>query len=159
MKQTTSKKSKFVGVKILIDPKTNEEYPMQMNQIEDRDFNFHKLWLKNFIYGIRHLSNQRLEVAFWIIEHLDENNILIATQRKIAKETGISLNTVSIAMTTLQAEEPPFLIQIQQGVYKVNPDIIFKGSHAKRMGVCFEYKEPKTRKKGQLLQEETDQNA
>lgn len=135
--QKTVKKSKFIGTKELIDPDTGEVYPMQINQIEDRDFNFHKLWLRNFIYGLENITNQKMTVAFWIIENLDENNLLIATQRRIARETGISLSTVSYTMTALQEGDTPFLTQIQQGVYRVNPEIIFKGSHPKRMGICF----------------------
>ena len=140
MQVTTKKiprKSKFVGMKELVDPDTGEIYPMQINQIEDRDFNFHKLWLRNFIYGLENITNQRMAVAFWVIENLDENNLLIATQRRISKEMGISLSTVSYTMTALQEGSVPFLTQIQQGVYKVNPEIIFKGSHSKRMGICF----------------------
>ena len=43
----TTKKQKFVGYKILVDPETGETYPMQMNVMEDRDFNFHKVWLQH----------------------------------------------------------------------------------------------------------------
>ena len=135
----TTKKQKFVGYKELIDPKTGEIYPMQVNVVEDRDFNFHKLWLKNFINSLDNITNQRLKLAFWIIDHLDRENKLIATQRKMAKDTGMSLNTVSVTMKALQEGNPPFLMQMQSGVYKVNPNIIFKGSHNNRMGICYEY--------------------
>ena len=33
----------------------------------------------------------------------------------------------------------PFLQKINSGAYRVNPDVLFKGSHSNRMGVCYEY--------------------
>lgn len=29
--------------------------------------------------------------------------------------------------------------------YRVNPEVIFKGSHSNRMGICYEYKETDTK--------------
>ena len=45
----TTKKQRFVGYKELVDPETGEKYPMQMNVLEDRDFNFHKVWLQHLV--------------------------------------------------------------------------------------------------------------
>ena len=97
-KQSTSKKQKFVGSKELIDPATGEIYPVQINTVEDRDFNFHKVWLQNFIMSLDSIANQKLKLAFWIIENLNKENMLVMTQRKIAEKTGISLRTVSKTM-------------------------------------------------------------
>lgn len=142
MSQITTKKQKFVGYKELIDPETGETYPMQMNVIEDRDFNFHKVWLQNLVNSIDGVINQKMKLAFWIIENLDKENQLIMTQRMIAEKTGISLQTVSKTIKLLC--KPPsggiaFLQKINSGAYKVNPDVLFKGSHSNRMGLCFEY--------------------
>ena len=79
----TTKKQKFVGYKILVDPETGETYPMQMNVMEDRDFNFHKVWLQHLVNSLDSISNQKLRLAFWIIDHLDRENQLIMTQRAI----------------------------------------------------------------------------
>ena len=64
----TTKKQKFVGYKILVDPETGETYPMQMNVMEDRDFNFHKVWLQHLVNSLDSISNQKLRLAFWIID-------------------------------------------------------------------------------------------
>lgn len=138
-KQITSKKQKFVGYKDLIDPETGEHYPMQLNVIEERDFNFHKVWLQHLITSLEGISNKKLQLAFWIIEHLDKENKLTMTQRAIEKETGMSIQTVNKTMKALQETEPPFLVKINSGAYQVNPDVIFKGSHSNRMGVVYEY--------------------
>ena len=48
----TTKKQKFIGYKTLVDPETGESYPMQMNVLEERDFNFHKVWLQHLVNSL-----------------------------------------------------------------------------------------------------------
>ena len=52
----TTKKQKFVGYKTLVDPETGEQYPMQMNVLEERDFNFHKVWLQHLVNSLDGIS-------------------------------------------------------------------------------------------------------
>lgn len=137
--QTTSKKQKFTGYKELVDPDTGERIPMQMNVIEDRDFNFTKVWMQNLVNSLDEISNQKLRLAFWIIDNLNKENQLIMTQRQISEKSGISLQTVSRTIKALCEGNPPFLQKINSGAYRVNPDVMFKGSHNNRMGICFEY--------------------
>lgn len=136
----TAKKQKFVGYKELVDPKTGEHYPMQMNVLEDRDFNFHKVWLQHLVNSLDSISNQKLRLAFWIIDNLDKENKLVMTQRVMAEKTGMSLQTVSRTLRALQEGKPAFLVKINSGAYRVNPDVIWKGSHSNRMGVIYEYR-------------------
>lgn len=139
----TTKKQKFVGYKELVDPKTGEKYPMQMNVIEDRDFNFHKVWMQHLINSLDDISNQKLKLAFWIIDNLDKENQLVMTQRKMAEKSGISYQTVSrtikLLCTPTNKDTKPFLQKINGGAYRVNPEVLFKGSHGNRMGICYEY--------------------
>lgn len=136
---STSKKQKFVGCKEFLDPSTNEVVPMQVIQVEDRDFNFHKVWLKNLIMSLDGISSQRLKLAFWILDHLDSENKLVMTQRAMAQKSGMSLDTVMKTMKALQSGNPAFLQKINSGAYRVNPNVIWKGSFDKRMGICFNY--------------------
>lgn len=138
---TTSKKQKFVGQKELVDPSTGEIIPMMLNVIEDRDFNFHKVWLQHLVNSLDDISNQRLRLAFWIVDNLDSENKLVMTQRAIAAKSGMSLKTVSRTLMALQSGDKPFLQKINSGAYRVNPDVIWKGSYKNRMGVIFEYKD------------------
>ena len=62
------------------------------------------------------------------------------TQRAIAKESGMSYQTVSRTMRALQEGTPAFLVKINSGAYRVNPDVIWKGSYSNRMGICYEYR-------------------
>lgn len=135
----TFKKQKFVGTKMLIDPETGDEYPMQLNLIEDRDFNFTKVWLQHLVNSLDEISNQKLRLAFWIIENLDKENQLVMTQRQLAEASGISLKTVSRTMKALCEGEPAFLQKINGGAYRVNPEVMFKGSHKNRMGIIYKY--------------------
>ena len=73
-----------------MDPETGERYPMQMNVLEERDFNFHKVWLQHLVNSLDGITNQRLRLAFWIIDHLDRENKLTMTQRTIAEKSGMS---------------------------------------------------------------------
>lgn len=144
VKMQTTKKQKFVGYKTLIDPNTGETYPMQINVLEDKDFNFHKVWMQHLVNSLDAISNQKLRLAFWIIDNLDKENQLIMTQRSIAEASGMSLQTVSRTLKALcEAPEgsPAFLQKINSGAYRVNPDVLFKGSHSNRMGICYEYRE------------------
>lgn len=157
----TKKKQKFIGYKELIDPNTGELYPTQINVIEDRDFNFHKVWLQHFVNSLDSISTQKLRLAFWIIDHLDKENKLVMTQRKISERTGISIQTVNRTLKALQEGEPPFLVKINSGAYRVNPDVIWQGSYSNRMSICFEYgTEQKNDENNELEpQEEPQQDA
>lgn len=135
----TTKKQKFVGSTEVVDLSTGERIPMQLVEVEDRDFNFHKVWLQNLIMSLDGISNQRLKLAFWILDHLDKENQLVMTQRKIAEKSGMSLSTVMHTMKALQTGNPAFLQKINSGAYRVNPDVIWKGSFSNRMGVCITY--------------------
>lgn len=102
----TTKKQVFVGMKELVDTETGEIIPVQLKQVEDRDFNFHKIWLQMFINGLDGIANKKMKLAFWIIDNLE----------------------------------------LQSGVYVVNPEILYKGGHYGRMGVIYQFNEISTKK-------------
>lgn len=135
----TTKKQKFVGTKELVDPNTGEVYPMQLNVLEERDFNFTKVWMQHLVNSLDSISNQKLRLAFWIIDHLDKENQLIMTQRAISDATKMSLQTVNRTLKALCEGSPAFLQKINSGAYRVNPDVLYKGSHSNRMGILYEY--------------------
>jgi Trp operon repressor len=150
----TSKKQKsFIGYKNFLDPETGELTPMQQFVITERDFNFNKVWLQHFVNGLDEICNQKLRLAFWIIENLSDDNILLKTQRMIASESGIGEATVYRTMNALQKGNPAFLQKINSGAYRVNPDIIWKGNHKNRMGVYFEYIQHNENKQLSLMED------
>lgn len=135
--QKTTKKVKYVGTEQFINATTGELQEMQVTSIEDRDFNFTKIWMKNFIATMDIVGNQKTKFCYWVIDNLNRDNMLIGTQRELAKQSGISLQTVSITMKLLM--DADFLRKKNSGVYIVNPDIVFKGTRQKRMNVLNMY--------------------
>lgn len=133
----TSKKQTVVGTKILTDPETGEAIPMQLVSVEPRDFNFHKMWLRNFILATDEIRNVKMDLVFFIIDHLNGDNQLIMTQKTLAEQSGVSFATVQRTLKALLNSQPAFLLKINSGAYQINPNIIWKGSHTKRMGLIF----------------------
>lgn len=137
LEQTTSKKVKVMGTEEYINVRTGELEEMQVTSIEDRDYNFTKFWMKNFIATLDIVGNRKTKLCFWIIDHVDRENRLIGTYRSIADQSGISLDTVRITMKILM--DADFMRKMQNGVYVVNPNLAFKGTRNARMGVLNQY--------------------
>ncbi len=133
----TKKKVKVIGTESYIKQDTGEIKEMQVINVEERDFNFHKVWLGHIINSIDLIGNQKTKLAFWIIENLNKENQLIMTQRKIAEKTGMSIQTVSLTIKALV--ESNFLVKINSGAYRVNPNVLFKGGKTDRLNVLIEY--------------------
>lgn len=141
---TTRKKVKVIGHQEYINRDTGEITDMQVVNIEERDANFHKLWLGHILQSIDLIGNQKTKLAFWILDNLNSENQLIMTQRKIAEKSGISYQTVSLTIKTLI--ESNFLIKINSGAYRVNPDVLFKGGKDNRLNVLLKYHNEKNEK-------------
>lgn len=137
--QHTSKKIKVIGSEKFINAETGELEEFQVTNIEERDFNFSKVWMRNFITTLDLVGNQKIRLALWIIENVNKENQLISTFRNMSDETGISLFTVRETMKILQ--EANFLRKSSNGVYTVNPDIVFKGTRNARLNVLNQYQE------------------
>lgn len=135
---TTRKKVKVIGTETYIKQDTGELKEMQVIDIEERDVNFHKLWLGHILQSIDLIGNQKTKLAFWILDHLDSNNLLPMTQRQIAQKSGMSIQTVSRTLKALIDSD--FLQRKNIGVYQVNPDMLFKGGKTDRMNVLLEYR-------------------
>ena len=146
---TTRKKVKVIGTEQYINSETGEIKEMQVISVEERDCNFHKLWLQHIIASFDLIGNQKTRLCLWIIENLDKENKLCYTYRQISEATGISLFTVADTMKTLI--ESNFLTRHNSGTYIVNPDVIFKGGKSDRMNVLIQYQEAR-----EPLKEETD---
>ena len=135
--QTTGKKVKVVGTQQFLNVETGALETMQVTSIEDRDFNFHKVWMRNFISTIDLVGNQKTKVAFWIIDNLNRDNQLLFTYRQIAEKANVSLDTVRLTMGILLDSD--FLRKANSGCYVVNPDVVFKGQRGNRMNVLNQF--------------------
>ena len=144
MAKQTTKKMKIIGQAQYLNMKDGTVEDFQVMSIEDRDFNFHKVWLEHIISSLDLIGNQKTRLAFWIIDHLDKENKLTMTYRQIADKSGISLDTVRVTMKSLM--DSNFLERINQGAYRVNPDVVFKGGRTGRLYVLYQYNETKAEK-------------
>lgn len=136
--KTTRKKVKIIGKETYIKQDTGEITDMQVINIEERDFNFHKIWLEHILTSIDIIGNQKTRLAFWIMNNLDKENRLIMTQRIIAEKTKMSTKTVTETLKALISSN--FLQKVQSGVYRVNPNIVFKGGKNQRIDVLLQYR-------------------
>ena len=74
----------------------------------------------------------------------------------IAEETNSSLPTVTETVTLMQ--EQNVLIRIRNGVYQLNPDLVFVGENEERMDIMMSYKKTKTyNEKGELLENKKEE--
>ncbi len=137
MAQSTSKKVKVIGQQQYINASTGEIETFNVTSIENRDFNFTKIWMRNFISTLDIVGNRKTKLCMWIVENIDHNNRLIGTMRDIAAKSNTSLETVRVTLKILL--DADFLRREQNGVYMVNPDIVFKGTHNSRMNILNQY--------------------
>ncbi|EFF7471842.1 replication/maintenance protein, partial [Escherichia coli] len=101
MGKTTRKKVKVVGKKQYIDPETNELKDFQVIDIEERDANFHKIWLSNVIHSLDLIGNQKIKFAFWLIDQANKENEITLTLRQMSELSKISLETVRLTVKSL----------------------------------------------------------
>lgn len=136
----TARKVKVVGTQEYLSS-DGELVTMQVTNIEERDFNFTKIWMKNFIATLDLIGNKKSKVAYWIIDNLNRDNQIIMTQRQLAKQIGVSYPVVNETIKALQ--DANFLKQKSIGVYIINPDIVFKGTRNGRINILNVYEDIK----------------
>lgn len=136
-RQQTTKKVKYIGTQEYINTTTGEVESFQVTSVEERDFNFTKIWMKSFLATLDLVGNAKTRVAYWLIDNITKENMLPYTYRQIATATGYSLDTVTKTMSVLL--EADFLKKLNQGCYIINPDIMFKGTRPARLNALTQY--------------------
>lgn len=131
------KKVKVVGTEKFINQRTGEVEDMIVTEVEERDFNFTKVFMYSLLPQLEVIGNKKIAVCTWIIDHLSSDNVLIATVEQISKATGISVETVRVTLQKLI--ECDFLRREVKGVYVVNPEVLFKGSSHARQSALFRF--------------------
>lgn len=153
-KKSTRRKVKVIGTQEYINKDTGEVEEMQVTNIEERDANFHKLWLGHIIDALDLVGNKKLKVVTFIMQNLTSENLFLMTQRELSEKLGVSLQTIQATIRALQ--EADFLKIIRNGTYQVNPDVIFKGGKGQRLNVLIKYKDLNIKAKEQPPQEENE---
>jgi hypothetical protein len=136
-KPVTTKLRKIVEERRFIDAETGEEDSIPVISMEEKDCNFQKIFLGHILDAINSIGNQKIKVLMWMIENRDAENRIVGTHRSIAEVTGCAKQTVTSVIKSLM--EHDVIRLVQQGVYQLNPDVIWKGSHGKRKRVLLDY--------------------
>lgn len=139
--KTTTKKVKLIGKEQYINASTGEIQEMSVISVEERDFNFHKIWLEHILRAMDLIGNQKSRLALWIVDNLDSENKFTYTYEQIREETKMSMDTIRKTMKLLM--ESNFLKKKHSGCYIVNPNVVYKGSHQGRMNVLVQYRDVK----------------
>lgn len=153
---TTLKKLKIIGKETAFIAETGEIKELDVVQVEERDFNFTKVWMRDFLSKLDNISNIKTRIAYWIVDNINQVNELTYTYRQIAERSGFSLKTVANTMKILQ--DADFLRQKNQGCYLLNPNLVFKGGSNGRLNILTEYKELGMPEKPKLSQEQQLEN-
>jgi hypothetical protein len=136
--KTTRKKTKIIGRETFIKQETGELVQMNVIEVEERDCNFHKLWLGHIIQTLDIIGNKKVKVVNYIMDNISKENIFIKTQRGLVETLGVSMQTINETLKALQ--ENDFLTMLQNGVYRVNPEVIFKGGYNDRLDILLRYR-------------------
>lgn len=154
-KETSEKKMQFVGSRKLVDPDTGELIEAATFIDERRDFNFKKIWVGAIIERLDIIGTKRTKILFHLFDMADSQNLIVASYRDLAEATGTSLETVRVTMNALQ--DGNILVMVKRGVYRLNPDVVFRGKNPARMAVLTQYRKEQTPPK-ELSDEEKLEN-
>lgn len=121
------------GEIIAVDQITKRVYGTKM---------FWKVYLADFLAVLGIFDSKQLDVFIYVAENTSpSDNIFIGTYDKIGKATGASRQTISRIMKKLQ--DHAFIVKVQQGVWRVNPNVLMKGNDTKRQMLLTYYEDDK----------------
>lgn len=137
-RKTSSTRKVEVGRETLLDQQTGELVDIPAIVIRGGDVNFDKIWVWHLCDAYKLVGNKAIDVINYMIEVRNRDNLIIGSQRKLAEDIGVSVPTLARVIKILKKHK--IVTMPQQGVYRLSPDMIWKGDHQKRMQVLFDYK-------------------
>jgi len=149
---STSKLLKSVHAREYKDPESGEIVQIGEFVIEDKDFNFEKIWLSHLLSSIDALGSKKVKVAMFLMYCRDNENFVNMTYDEMAEATEISKRTIVETVRILIEEN--FMQKIRNGKYQINPDLVFKGGKNQRMDILISYRKTKQLKEIEKAQNE-----
>lgn len=129
----------YAGADEWVNTRTGET--ITANQIikkTDRN-GFMITYLSAIINLIETLGNRKMQVVKYILENMDKsNNTLIVTNRELAKEANVSLDTVSKTLTILKKAK---IITSRTGAIMINPELVHRGNSSKEQYLLTKFQE------------------
>ncbi len=103
------------------------------------DANFYKIYFPYFSRYLDGIINKKMKVVLWLIRNMTIANELEYSYRKIAKQSGISYQTVAETMKILM--EKDFIRRTNENTLMINPRAVFRGRIDKKMSALNVYNE------------------
>jgi len=138
----------FHGERRLLDAETGEIYNAQVVTKTLGDAGFHKVWLHEILELVDEVGNAKMRVLMWLLSQADSQNQVMATKREIAEACGVGTATVQRLMSSLQTAN--VITETRRSLWRLNPKVIFKGDHDRRMSVLIKYHDER---QGDLFEE------
>lgn len=129
----------FRGTRRLIDSESGEIIEAQTITKTAGDAGFHKVWLHHILEAVDEVGNAKMRVLMWLLAKANAQNQIMATYREIAADTGASVRTVAALMAKLR--DSNVITETRRSVWRLNPDVVFKGSHDRRLAVLIKYQD------------------
>lgn len=145
----------FKGQRRYKDLASGQEFDAQTVVKEVGDVGFHKVWLTEILDIVNEVGNKKMKVLMWLLANADAQNRIHATWEMISEGTGVGRSTVASLMATLRAVN--VLSEVRRSVWRLNPDVIFKGEYGKRMSVLHIYQHEKVTQ-GELFEKVTPED-
>jgi hypothetical protein len=135
-------KTLFRGQRRLIDQATGEIIETQVveRSVAGGDVGFHKIWLGHILELVEECGNAKMQVLVWLLRQADAQNQIAASTRQIADGSGVGIATANRLMRALQRVNV-ITRNGRYGLWRLNPDVIFRGDYQKRMNVLIRYRD------------------
>jgi DNA-binding transcriptional ArsR family regulator len=133
-------KTLFRGEREYIDKATGEVFPAQLiARSVEGDAGFDKIWLGTILELVDEVGNAKMRVLLWLLQNRDAKNIVRATKDEIAEATGTSRTSVFRLLSALKSAN--VISEVRRSVWRLNPDVIWKGASHTRMSVMIQYRD------------------
>lgn len=125
-----------------INQETGEVRIVQEVDIKGTDKGFEKIWLGMILTMLDIVGGKKIDVIKYLLKNRNRTeNTIFATQRKIAESLKVSTKTVTETMIALKKVE--LISQVTPGCYRINPAVIWRGSHVGRMAIMAKFSQEK----------------
>ena len=102
---------------------------------------FWKVYLHDFLSMLDIMDSKQVEIMVYILDNTSgKDNVFLGTYTKIARECDVSKPTIATVMKKLQRNG--YISLIQNGAWRISPNLMIKGDETKR-GLLLSYEKVK----------------
>jgi DNA-binding transcriptional ArsR family regulator len=147
----------FQGERQFVDTSTGEVIDAQVvARSVDGDAGFDKIWLGTILELVEEVGNAKMRVLLWLLQNRDAKNIVHATKDEIASATDTSRATITSLLGALRKAN--VISEVRRSVWRLNPNVIWKGAHHTRMSVMIRYSDERADMQPDLFAESTPED-